>query len=234
MATAVDTTIREQALSWPEKARAAAVTDPSSYQSAGELLLGIKALRKQIDATFDPIIADAHKAHKTAVDQKRQVEAPLTEAETILKRALVAYDQEQERLRREEQRRLEEAARQRAEAEALERAAALEREGREFGDASCLEEAEAIVEQALTAPPPPIAPVEKATPKVAGIAMRTDWSCQCVSLIELVKFVATHPQHVNLLQFNQTAGNQLARAMREQLRIPGVRAVPTQRVAAGR
>lgn len=225
--------LRDQALSWPDKARAALVTDAATYTAAGELLLGIKALRKQIDQTFDPIIADAHKAHRTACEKKRAVEAPLSEAESILKRALVAFDQAEERRRREEQRRVEAEARQRAEAEALERAAAMEKEGREYGDQGLVRDAEQLVEETLQAPPPPVAPIAKQTPKVQGIAIQTVWDCEVVDLPAFITYVAQHPAFANLLMPNLSALRAQARSLKSGLKLPGVKVFSTQRVAAG-
>lgn len=223
-----------QVVSWPDRAKRTAVTDGPSYEAAAELLKAIKSLRAEVDTTFDKHIKSAHGAWKGLLAEKARHETPLTDAETVIKRALVTYDQEQERLRREEQRRLDDLARQQAEDEALARAAALEAEGQQFGDAGMVMEAAQIVEEAIQAPAP-IAPMaKKETPKVAGIAMVTTWSCTCTDLAALIRYVAAHPEQSNLLQFNQTSGNALARSQRERMNIPGLRAVPTQGVAARR
>ena len=226
--------VLQRALTWPERARAVTIVDTESYVAAAELLKGIKALREEANATFDPIISDAHRAHQTACAQKRKVEAPLVDAERCIKNLMVAYDAAQERLRREEQRRREDEARRQADAEALERAAALEREGKGWGDEGLVQEAQQIVEEQIQAPPPPVPIVPKATPKLPGITYRTTWSGRCVSLIDLIKHCAVHPEHAHLLQVNQTALNNMARAMQEGMnRIPGVQAVATKDVAAG-
>jgi hypothetical protein len=230
----VDRTVTDEALTWPDRARTAAVVDPASYQSAGELLKGIKQLRQKIAETFDPHIRRAHDSHRALCEEKRQAEAPLTEAERLIKNALVAYDTEQERIRREEQRRLEREAQQEQERLALERAAALEREGNAFGDAAMVTEAGQVLEEQLQAPPPPVAAVQKATPKVAGIVHRTTWSARVTDLHALVKFVAANPSYIGLLTANLPALNGQARSLKGAMRLPGVQAVPTNDVAAGR
>lgn len=232
--TALIVAVAEKALTWPERARAVSVVDASSYASAGELLRGIKALRGEIAETFDPHIKRANEAHRALLEQKRQAETPLTEAERVIKDALIKYDQEQERLRREEQRRLEEEARRQAEQDALDRAAAMEREGREFGDDAMVQEAQQLVEEQLQAPPPPVATIAKATPKVAGIVHRTTWSARVVDFHALVKFVASNPSHIGLLVVNQPALNAQARSLKGAMSLPGVQAVPTNDVAASR
>lgn len=222
---------REEALSWPERARQTVITCGESYTAAGELILGIKALRKRIGDVFDPHIKRAFESHRALTREKADAEAPLIEAERLLKERLVTYTEAQERIRREAQRQADEEARRREEDDRLARAAAMETEGQQYGDTGLVAEAHALLE----APPLPVAaaPVPKATPKVAGITMRTDYTCQLDNLGALVQYVAKHPQFLNLLTFNQTAGTALARAQRDQMRVPGLRVVPVSRVAAG-
>src|SRR5690606_19711824 len=95
--------VETKALSVPDQAKLIQITDDESFQKAGVLLLSIKDIRKEIDRTFDPIVKKAHEAHKEAVAQKKRVEAPLVEAEGIIKPRILKYQQEQERKRREEE-----------------------------------------------------------------------------------------------------------------------------------
>lgn len=222
---------KAEARTWPERARAAVIRSAESYTSASELLLGIKSLRKRIAETFDPHIKRAFDAHRALTREKADAEAPLTEAERIVKDAMVAWDQEQERIRIEAQRRADEEARQRDEDERLSRAAAMEREGNEWGDQTLVQEAEALIE----APPAPVvaAPVAKATPVVKGITYRTTYSARVIDVMALVKFVAANPSHVALLTPNLTALNAQARSLKMGMRIPGVNVVETKDVAAG-
>jgi hypothetical protein len=79
------------ALSIPDAAKKLAITDDISLSIGNELLLSIKDLRKQIADTFDPIIRKAHEAHKAAVGAKKDAEAPLVQAEGIVKPAISGY-----------------------------------------------------------------------------------------------------------------------------------------------
>lgn len=222
--------VRSEALTWPERARAVVIKDDASYTGAAELLKGIKALRVRIAETFDPHIRRAHEAHKALVKQKADTEAPLTEAESIVKRSLVAYQSEQDRLKREEARKREEDARRQEETRRLEEAAALERVAADTDDDAM----RALAHEVLEAPMPIVAaPVERATPKVAGISYRDTYSARVVSVPRLIAFVAKHPQFANLLVPNTTALNQLARAQKEMLQIDGVEVVKERVAAAG-
>ena len=223
--------VKEEALTWPQRAQRLEIVDNATYTEAAEMLKGIKALRGRVREIFGSIKAKAHEAWKESVAKEREVEAPLEEAERICKRGMVAYDEEQERKRRDEQRRLAEEQRQRDEVQRLEDAAALEREAIATGDASAQAEAERLIEE----PPPMAAPVTvaKATPKVEGISYRTTYGAELVSLKALVAAAVEDDRWLSLLQFNQTAANGLARSLKAQLKVPGIRLV-SNRVAAAR
>jgi hypothetical protein len=222
--------VTARALSWPDQAKALRIIDGPTYERAAALLVDIKGLRKEVDAAFDPIIADAHRAHRTACEKKRQAEAPLVEAERLVKASMSEFTVEQERLRQAEERRLQEAARQEEESRLLAEAAALEREAVATHDDGLLQEAHELIERPIVAPPVSVA---RTVPKVSGVVHRENWSARVTSVAALIKFVAAHPEHQNLLTPNQAALNQLARAMKSNLRIDGVQAINTPTVAAG-
>ncbi|MFH2074382.1 MAG: hypothetical protein ABIJ57_03415 [Pseudomonadota bacterium] len=60
----------------------------------------IKALKKEIDETFDIIISKAFSAHKEAVAQKKRHYEPLDAAERQIKQKMGTYLDEQDRIRR--------------------------------------------------------------------------------------------------------------------------------------
>lgn len=113
----------------PEKAKSIAVVDNESMEMANGLLLDIKALRKEVEATFKPLAQKAFEAHKAIKAQWDKAEAPLKEGETILKSSIRKYMDEIERLRREEERRLQEIARKQEEERRLAEALLAEAEG---------------------------------------------------------------------------------------------------------
>ncbi|MBL7685943.1 MAG: hypothetical protein JNK65_07925 [Deltaproteobacteria bacterium] len=78
----------------PDQARSILVTDDKSYAAAGEILLKIKDFQKEIDSSYDPIITRAYDLHKESIAQKKRVEAPLLEAEAILKPKMSEYIKE--------------------------------------------------------------------------------------------------------------------------------------------
>jgi hypothetical protein len=229
-ATVSTAAVAAEALTWPEQARALTITDSDSYLAAATMLKGIKALRSKISDTFGPLKAKSHAAWKAICDEEKKSDAPLTEAETLIKRGMSAYDAAQERLRREEEARLREVARRDAETRALAEAAALEQEALVTDDASLLAEAEALISE-----PVAVAPVivPRSTPTVAGISYRETWKADITNLGELVKAAAANPQLLGLLQPNTTAINGMARALKSTMRVPGVRVYSERVVSAG-
>lgn len=213
-----------KALTYPNQARALAITDALSYAKACEFLQGLKALRAEIAETFEPHIKRAHEAHKALLKEKGDAEAPLAEAERIVKAALVTFSDEQERIRREEQARLQAELKRQEEERRLNDAVALEAAGETA-------EASAVLDEPIHVPTVAVAPM---TPKVSGIQYRETWGAKVTDLAALVKFVAANPQFAGFLTPNMTALNAQARSLKAQCQIPGVEAVCTRDVAAGR
>lgn len=212
------------ALTYPDRARSIAIADSVSYASACEFLKGIKALRAEIAETFEPHIKRAHESHRALLKEKTDAEAPLVEAERIAKASLVAWEQDQERQRRKEQARIEAELKRQEEDRRLAEAVALEA----AGDSA---EAEALIATPVDVPAVAVAPT---TPKVAGISYRETWSAEVVDVAALVAWVAKNPHFAALLTPNMPALNAQARSLKGQMQIPGVKAVCTRDVAAGR
>ncbi len=208
----------------PERARSIAITTAEEYKAAGEFLLEIKSLRKEIDSTFDPIIRKQHEAHAEAIAQKKKHDAPLAEAEALMKPKIAGYLQEEERKRRAEELRLQELERKRAEEEQLHQAAILDEIGETEAANRLLDEKPEVI--------PVILP--KQAPKVAGISMRETWSAQVFDLMALVKAVATGKAPVQCLSVNTVFLGQQARSMKAAMNYPGVKAVPDSSISAGR
>lgn len=208
--------IEETAVAIPDKARTLVVNDGESLKTASAFLLTIKALRRKIADTFDPIIKKAHEAHKEAIAQKKNVETPLLEGEKIVKGAIGVYSDEQDRIRREAE------AKQRREQEAFELkkreeeeralAAAIEAEeaGKPEAAAEIVAEAETIADklpETVTLPPP--------KPMMShGVSTRKVWKFEVVD--------ATQVPRSYLVPDEKKIGNAL-KAADYDIDIPGVR-----------
>jgi len=149
------------------EAQAIVIETDDQAQEAGEFLrTRVKAVLKEVEATFKPMQQAADKTKREIMDQRHKIERPLKEAERVLKASISEYVMEQRRIAEEEQRRAEAAERARAEEERLREAERLEKEGHD-------DEAEAVIETpAVAEAPPPV----KAPVKVKGVGVKEVWA----------------------------------------------------------
>jgi len=214
-----------QAKGLKERADELQVNDQAGFDAAGEMLLGVKELRKQAEEHHRPMIDAAHKSWKAALEGLKRIDEPLIEAERILKFRIGVFTAAQERARIAEERRLREEA-ERLEAEALEASIeAAEAEG------ATVEEVQAIIEQPRVAPSIAVKP---AYVPVAGISTAKTYRAEVVDLKKLVKAVANGEASESFITANLTALNGVARSTRGTITIPGVRIVEDSTVRAGR
>lgn len=76
-------------------ATALRVVSAEDYEAAGQLVLDISALRKEVAASFDGVIAKTAAAHRQALAAKRLHDDPLREALDHLKTAMLAWARQQ-------------------------------------------------------------------------------------------------------------------------------------------
>jgi colicin import membrane protein len=210
-----------ESMSWPERAKACAVTNDATAIAAGEMLTGIKTLRARIAETMDPIIRSAHNAHRVACDQKKTLDAPLLEAETTLKRAIGAWTEAEDRRRREEEARLREIARKAEEDARVAEAADLEAAGEG-------ELAQQVLEMPAFAPSPTLPKPAAA----AGVTTQLRWKAELVDLRALCRAVADGTAPIEAVSANMPTLNRLAVALKQSFNVPGVRAVSERSVTA--
>lgn len=199
-----------------EEARqlAAAIKDPKTLEAAAKYMLTAKAKGKAVKERLAGPKAKAKAAYQEWIDLEKELLAPYTAIEDdIIKPAMSRYDDEQERLRREEQRRRDEAERKRLEDEQLERA-------KEAADQGNAEEAEEILNEPVVAPPVVIP--KAAAP--AGISYRLVW-----------RFKITDPEKIprQYLMVDETKIGAVVRAMKGETAIEGIQ-VYSEKVVAGR
>lgn len=223
-AVVVQNELAEKALSWPEQARAIVIRDQHSYDLAASRLLDVAALRKEIVDHHKPMKEAAHEAHKRICESERKLLEPVAQAESILKGSIGAWDAEQRRIREDAERKAREEA-ERLMAEQIE-AAAMEAEAA----GASVEEVEAIVTAPVVVPKIAVQTYTKA----AGISTAVLYSAEVTNLRELCRAVADGRVSEQCVQANTTVLNQMARALKTTMNIPGVRVVQTNSVRAGR
>jgi colicin import membrane protein len=182
-----------------------AVTTTTEYQAAGEELKRVKAKAKEVDGQRAFLKAPVLEQAKRIEDFFRAPLKFLTDAESILKRAMLTFQQAEEAKRQEAERRAQEAARREQEVlrrkaaeeerKAAEKADDLRRQAEEAAAAGRASEAakltakaetiiekatdksENLQEQAQSVLMPTIASEQ---PKVAGISTRKVWKARVI------------------------------------------------------
>lgn len=202
------------------RAAALVVSSEPEYEAAGEYIAGLKryknALEKERKELVDPLnqhvktINNKFKPHSDAIDKAiAQVNAKM-----------VGYFRGQERIRLEAEAQAAEKARK--EQERLQkRAEAAAAKGQE-------EKAAALQAQAEIVTPVAVQPtVHKQT---GATTIAVTWSVQVYDKLALIEAVAAGKASMELLEPNMTALNQMARANKDTLNIPGVKAVADQNI----
>lgn len=225
------------------------ITTPEQFSRAGELLKAVKGALKQIEDQRVAITKPINDALRNTNAQAKAAAEPFTKAEVAIKAAMVTYSDEQERIRREEQRKADEAARrererlaaQQREAEAKARAEQerLRREAEEAAAAGRAAEAAKLaaraerVEEKTAAKLEDlqlreamvVAPViQREPPKVAGVATREVW-----------RFEVTDPAQVprQYLVVDEAKIRRVVQTLKADANIPGVRVYSERQLAAG-
>lgn len=218
--------IEQQAISIRQEMTALTITDQATYDLAVEKRTAAKNWLKGAEEWFDGIQKPAYDAYKNILNQRKLVCDPTETAIRQINGALVRWDEAQERLRREAQLKLEAEARQKAEEERLAQVVELEAQGVDEMTVNAVLDAPVQVTEIAVAP--------QTYERSKAVTYRDNWSGECFDLFKLVQAVAKDKSKIGLLQINQQALNQMAKALKESMSIPGCRPVNNKVVATGR
>ncbi|MBT9143618.1 MAG: hypothetical protein DDT29_02026 [Dehalococcoidia bacterium] len=187
-------------------AQAIAVYNADDYQSASKVLKAIKSHLKEVEDLRKGMTKPLDAAKAKIMAFFKPVTESLTNAETRTKKAMLAWQAEEEQKRLEEERRLQALARK--EQERLDRLAA-ERAQR-WEDKGQLEKAEQIRD---SVPVIPVPIVVREAPKAEGISTRAIWKFRIVSGEKIPR---------EYLIPNEKMLGDFARATKGTIAIPGI------------
>lgn len=208
ISTEVAVRAQEEAPVMLKQAEAVVILTQEHYEGANGVLKTVKGKYRELDSIRKTITKPLDEAKRAVMDLFRNPLETLSKAESIIKRAMITYSDEQDRIRREEQRKLEAKARaeeERKRKDIEERAKKWAAKGNEAKAEELLDQAEDVHVEA-----PVIAPsIEK--PK--GVSYREQWSA-------IVTDEAQVPREY--LTVNIQALNKVAQATKGALKIPGV------------
>jgi hypothetical protein len=232
-----------------EYARTYQVTTAEQYAAGATDLQQVKAAQKRLEETRTSITKPMNDALRRVNDFFRGPTERLAAVERVLKAQLVKFADEQERIRREEQRKADEAARkerERLEAQARE----AERKAREKAEADrkAAEAAAAAgrAEEAAKLAARAAATEEKAAAKADDLALRAATTVAAViareppkvagvSTREVWKFEITDPAAVprEYLVVDEARIRKVVQALKGDAKIAGVRVYAERQMAAG-
>lgn len=181
-----------------------AIANHEEYTHCGELWEMGRSMMKEIDNGYDDIISSLHKVHKDAIAKKAAYYTPVYIATKRIKGLMGVYDAEQEQIRKNEEKRLQEIARKAEEARVLQEAIQAEA----AGDIS---EADAIISTPVYVPP---VVIPKTVPKLAGgPVFRTIWKYRILNIAAIPRGYLI-PDEVKI--------GQVVRALKRETSIPGI------------
>lgn len=219
-----DKELFDRAQTFLVEAKAAGVASDEQAVSAGNELSYIKALQKKLEDKRTSITKPLNDALRAVNDLFRPAKTWLEEAETLRKRAILGYREEQERKVREEQRRLEDEARKERErlaaaaAEADRKASELKTEkAREAATAK----ADALRAQAQATVAPTVAAPSHV--KMGGQAVRETWTYEIVDATLL-------PREYLMPDERKLAG--VVKVMKASTNVPGIRVIRGEALAS--
>lgn len=212
------------------------IIDQRSYDAACTFLTSkVNPKIKEIDDFFDKNIKGANDLHKSLIAQKKTISEPVANLKKAINTEIIAWDDEQAEKQREAQRQAEEAQRLQDEEFRIANAVEVEQQG------GTQEEVNQVLATPVITHAPVAAPVYQ---KASGISVKVLWRAEIKgeadkttyekSMRELCAAIGRGEQPVTYVEPNLTALNQIAKAQREAMNVPGVKAVSNKSAASRR
>jgi hypothetical protein len=212
--------VRQESVSILDRVKALVVKDQATYNLATDLYKAALAVEKAADEAHNPVVEHWHQLHSAACAAKKADKDLATQAKVLAKSKAAVWQDEQERIRLEaERKRLaaieeEERIRLAAEAEAL---------------GATKEQVTEILETPLPIPEPEpyiapsyIAPTLAPTfKKASGFAPRWNYKGVVTDISALIKAASINPYLAMYLEPNQSAINDAASHQKDAFSLPG-------------
>ena len=195
--------LNEQSVQLSEAVLVLKVVTVAQYEDAGEKLKDVKGALKRLEAVRKTFTTPLDQAKSAIMDFFRKPEEKLKQAERTIKNALDGYYQEQERIAREAQARLDEQARKEREK--------LEAQAKRAAESGKTEKADILLKKAAMVDAPVVVAQQAS---VSGQSVRKDWdfTIEDASLI---------PREY--LMPDESKIRKMVKAFKEDAKIPGVK-----------
>jgi hypothetical protein len=190
--------IEQKSLSLYEKATSLVIRDQDSYVAAGEVGKALKSLEKEIVDFFEPMRIAAKNSYDAVLSKKNAELGPVTEAMGIVRNTMNVFAREQERIRQEEEKKLQ----AKAEEDARIEREKLARQAEAAIDKGKVEKAEEIMErhENVYVAPVAVAPVIAKTVATGSgnITQAKEIKITVTNMIQfLTELIATNPGAVS-------------------------------------
>lgn len=189
------------------------VATAEQYSLSADMLKRIKGHQKKLDDEEKTITKPLNDALKATRDLFRSPKADAEKAESLVKRALLAYADEQDRIRREEQRKADEQARKEREK--------LEEQARKAAASGKEEKADLYSQRAAAVVP---AVIQRAPPVISGLSTRETWHFEVTNEMEVPR---------QYLSVDDKKIRAVVNALKKDANIPGVRVWSDKGLASG-
>lgn len=223
------------------EAIAIVIDSDEMYEVAADDLKAVKAKLKELEEREKSLTSPLTAVITGIRDLFRAPKEKLAGAESAYKRAMLTYTEKKQAEAREAQRRADELARgqreeqQRAAAASEEAAQEAEQKG-EFLEATShrtMAEVHAMAAAVVSAPA-----VSIAAPKVSGVVVRKVWKSKLPETtedkIKALTYIIANPQFLHLVDFSKSECDKLAKAMKDNMPVPGIGAVAESSLASGK
>jgi hypothetical protein len=207
-----------------DEAKYVDVNDDATYRIAVDYLDQIDKIFSVVEEIVERFRKPAYEYYKGVLAEKRSMLEPGEEARLVLRLKISKYHKDREMKAEAERKKALEIAKQ----SILEKATSLYTDAIESGDreasskakemlTNLVEEASAIVESEDI----------QAAPEIAGITFRDKWVANLKdprdeSLRLLCGAIAEHKAPLGLVRFDRVEANKLARALKDEMKIPGI------------
>ena len=192
-----------------QKANEMTITTNEQYEDAGRFLVEIKTRMKQVTDYWKEPKAQAASAHKLICTKEKEMMTPLTNAEAIIKKSMVAYQKVVEEERRKEEERLQKLKQEEVDRQ-LAQAIAAEQNGDQQGAEMSMAMAQMIDDMKPTQ--------AVAKPTASGTSVRKIWKARVVD----PKLVPAYVNGIEVREIKMSSLNNLAKMTNGELQVPGV------------
>ena len=202
-----------------QKANEMTITTHEQYDEAGKFLVEIKTRMKQVKDYWKEPKQQAAAAHAMICGKEKEMLAPLTNAESIIKKSMVDYQRVVEEERRKEEERLRKLKQEEVDRQ-LAQAIEAEKNGDQQGAEMSMAMAQMIDDMKPTQ--------SIAKPTASGTSVRKTWKARVID----PKLVPAYVNGVEVREIKMSALNNLAKMTNGEMKIPGVEFYEEQTMVA--